>query len=419
MDKHIAKQLLQVRRALREKYRSLKSDIAMSQSHLEKAYQPITQPLRELISTIKKTETFVPKTEIKTSPSSSSTPRNLLSVKEMYPFTPNILNDGQSFLYDSAQPTHDESSEYIDDSIVSQQLENEMAEKIELNPEYQTFLNKFDVLPRTYIDNLIRDREDAYGGRFAVHFDPSKSKFHIGSAEIDFDGNDVIVQGKKYDGTPQLYDLLFKKNPQILLMKPQAMDAFIEIVNAGNLQYLDYDPNKGLSTSNAEKFKNFIKPRVTNLHFLSTENAKNKAAEKALEKLQKESEEKAVKETIALAKQSEVKKSTNFRNRSESGSLMKSSALPTYHFRPRADSGSVPRSVAQSKRGAGISQSKGKPIILMDLNNKHTEYKYFDDFNEIVNRLKLLMASQLAGNTGVNNEIVSVIEELKEAKIIK
>lgn len=44
---------------------------------------------------------------------------------------------------------------------------------------------------------------------------------------------------------------------------------------------------------------------------------------------------------------------------------------------------------------------------------------YWNDPNELVDRLRLLLASQAAGNTGVNNEILSIYEELHEAGLIK
>lgn len=46
------------------------------------------------------------------------------------------------------------------------------------------------------------------------------------------------------------------------------------------------------------------------------------------------------------------------------------------------------------------------------------DYVYWNDPNELVDRLRLLIASQAAGNTGVNNEIISIIEELRESGII-
>jgi len=44
---------------------------------------------------------------------------------------------------------------------------------------------------------------------------------------------------------------------------------------------------------------------------------------------------------------------------------------------------------------------------------------YWNDPNELVCRLRTLLASQEAGNTGVSNEILSIYEELYEAGIIK
>lgn len=46
------------------------------------------------------------------------------------------------------------------------------------------------------------------------------------------------------------------------------------------------------------------------------------------------------------------------------------------------------------------------------------DYVYWDDPNELVDRLRLLYASQAAGNTSHSNEIISIIEELREAGII-
>ncbi|XP_050518267.1 uncharacterized protein LOC126892672 [Diabrotica virgifera virgifera] len=49
----------------------------------------------------------------------------------------------------------------------------------------------------------------------------------------------------------------------------------------------------------------------------------------------------------------------------------------------------------------------------------HVQYVYWDDPNELCERLKLLMAEQKAGNTAsLNNEIVAIINELREADII-
>ena len=50
--------------------------------------------------------------------------------------------------------------------------------------------------------------------------------------------------------------------------------------------------------------------------------------------------------------------------------------------------------------------------------NSRPDYIYWDDPNELIDRLRLLMASQAASNPSHNNEIMSIIEELREVKIL-
>lgn len=63
-------------------------------------------------------------------------------------------------------------------------------------------------------------------------------------------------------------------------------------------------------------------------------------------------------------------------------------------------------------------QQIGKGLPLTKIWKKNVDFIYWDDPNELVDRLKLLIASREAGNTGVHNEIISIIEELRERKII-
>ena len=46
------------------------------------------------------------------------------------------------------------------------------------------------------------------------------------------------------------------------------------------------------------------------------------------------------------------------------------------------------------------------------------DYVHWDDPNELVQRLRLLIASQRVGNNRHTNEIVSIVKELREADII-
>lgn len=60
----------------------------------------------------------------------------------------------------------------------------------------------------------------------------------------------------------------------------------------------------------------------------------------------------------------------------------------------------------------------GKGFNLMNIPKENIDYVYWNDPNEIVDRLRLLMSSTQAGHNSHNNEILSIIEELREANII-
>lgn len=68
--------------------------------------------------------------------------------------------------------------------------------------------------------------------------------------------------------------------------------------------------------------------------------------------------------------------------------------------------------VIQSKSGGYLPKLKKKY-------KSNTDYVYWDDPNELIDRLRLLIASKNAGNTNHDNEIISIVEELKEAGVIK
>ncbi|EZA53516.1 hypothetical protein X777_07026 [Ooceraea biroi] len=54
----------------------------------------------------------------------------------------------------------------------------------------------------------------------------------------------------------------------------------------------------------------------------------------------------------------------------------------------------------------------------MTLNDNAIDYVHWDNPNELVDRLRLLNASRQAGNNSHDNEMLSIIEELREAGLI-
>lgn len=72
------------------------------------------------------------------------------------------------------------------------------------------------------------------------------------------------------------------------------------------------------------------------------------------------------------------------------------------------------------KRSHTTSGKGHQRLIGMDMIHSSAPYQfvYWDNINELVDRLKLLIASQQAGHTGHTNEISSIVEELREADVI-
>lgn len=69
--------------------------------------------------------------------------------------------------------------------------------------------------------------------------------------------------------------------------------------------------------------------------------------------------------------------------------------------------------------GGGTSTGSGiLPRYKVARRNTRMDYVYWDDPNELVDRLRLLMAERSAGNSSHINEIISIIEELREAGIV-
>jgi len=84
-------------------------------------------------------------------------------------------------------------------------------------------------------------------------------------------------------------------------------------------------------------------------------------------------------------------------------------------FVKRSSTKSHRKSMSMDKTG-NTSQYTGEGF--MDLNLEKPNFIYWDDPNELVSRLRLLISSTMAGHSGHNNEISSIIEELREANII-
>ena len=108
-----------------------------------------------------------------------------------------------------------------------------------------------------------------------------------------------------------------------------------------------------------------------------------------------------------------LERTSSYRQKNDPKEQIKGTSMHKYKniIRPLLDN---IKSEAPNRRyttGSGYDAS-----MLVD--DRTTQYVYFNDYDEIVDRLRKLYASQEAGNTSHTNEIQSIIEELREANII-
>lgn len=339
MRDRLFKQLVKTRKDLKQKYKTLKSDILKSQSQLEKTYHPITKPLKQLIATVEKSDRISPKVELLTpkirksllpQPTQFTTPvTSRIPEKPIQP-TEIIQNED---VYGDQTPID---TDYFDDSL-KQFLEMTTSET------FSQYLDQFHELPRQYVKENIQDTENQFDHRFGIYHNIATDKFKIGDSIVRFDGSDIIVKNVRYPGTVGLYELLFKNNP--IGYSQKEADDYFDILKRSNALYRNFDsrqPLRGAIKEVQQKYKSVIQLRL---------------------------------------------------------GRKRSSSLPQVQTRQM-----------MKKTTGGI---------LMNFNTHPIEYKHFDDYNELVDRLKLLIASQSAGNNNHHNEIVSILEELREGKIIK
>lgn len=388
MDERLARELVKSRKAVKQKYQSLKNAEFEAQSKLEETYKPITQPLQELISSIGKSEPFHLKEEQQTPIKKiheASTPRKQLFYATSSPQkirksgrTPILPTEVPSFWNTSIAsvsqiPSPQQTSVIAETTPSSDSQESTVGNISDILEQtrqtiqtfvgtnaYQEYLSGFHELPRSYIDEGVKDVEHKFDHHYGIVHDVETDKLFLGLTlkPVEIIGKNIKVEGLTYPGTPGLYELLFKKEP--VGYKKEDLDNYMDILTRTNAYRRNNDPNEQVQGNGSHKYVSIIGPYLQRRGITKTKNI-NPAAHRLVEAFKR----------------------------------------PQAPFRAsRATS---------STKGTGLT---------LKVNKHNTDYVYWDNVNELVDRLRLLVASMMAGHTGHNNEIISIIEELKEANII-
>ena len=186
-----------------------------------------------------------------------------------------------------------------------------------------------------------------------------EGKFKIGNKEVNIEDNDIKVDDIIFEGTPGFWELITSKNPNPENYTSEDLEKYQQLVILTNTAYQGNNPkNNKAKSSKSPKWKNIIKPIWEKIK-------KQKEEEEEEEEYEEEYEEPAL--------------------------------IP---FTPTRGTG--------LKRSRELRRAKpARPKILPS------------DPNALIDRFDLLFSSQKARHTGVRNEIVSILDELKRQGVLK
>lgn len=183
----------------------------------------------------------------------------------------------------------------------------------------------------------------------------------LGGEKIEIDENDIIINNVRYNGTRGLYELIFMNSPNPYIYTQEDLNSYASILRDTKVYRVNYSELGKKRSNRGHKYLHIIAPIVNQWE----------ASGSGLATSFKKREKNILQLKSNIIKENPMLTYSNM-------------ALPS----PSVD---------------GISLTDRKP-----------EYIYFDDPNELVDRLRILYGSQEAGNNGHKNEINSIIEELLE-----
>lgn len=373
----LKRKLIEATDAVRKKYNSIKTNHVGDKLALEKVYEPITTPLKQM-------------TSILSSPSvqpSQNQPDILFRKKKRKYSSSDSTNDNHT---ENVQPTHSHSLAAAaaaanqemhsdDDDIGSQTIKkltssstppiialtpptSEVSQKPE-HIESSGSKRKMQYVAKAYIEGL-KSGDSIYDSIYGIRVDSETGKLLMGNAEVRFPGRNIAIwlndrRLGTYRGSSHLYDLIFLRLPSAALnetVSKTELEAYSDILHKTNVIYKNYDKKLGLKINKSRKYLEIIKPLIQS----------------------------------------------------------------------RAKSISTPATRTRSQyTGTGVRRIKPKlptvKILNVNGNNERrrtVNYVYWNKPRELVDRLRLLWSSKMAGHTGHDNEIISIIEELREEGII-
>lgn len=420
MNKKVAESLINARKAVRRKFEQLQENIATGETFLQKKFKPIADPLKELLENIKKEPGIIksepPVVKFETVKPTGSQPTGSQPTGSPVAFsTPTIAASkvrhddtripkqrlsvlrtqtvAESLPDTSAESSVQREASIDDDDEILNVDSQAVWDEIAKHPAVQEYLSQFGGTAAIYMAGWTIDKKKEYDYVYGPHREIREKdgkeydtgNLLLGNSILDFsdDGKVIYITTPDkvrhpYEGSVALYELIFKNKPSraVIENNVKAARSYKDILLRTNAHRQDADPNKQVKGSKGRKYIEFVKP-IINMSF-----TKEGIAESALFKHKRIAPPRPRASTISVMKTGKKKGDDTDKNKGDG---------------------------TGSKKGGGIIQ----------YNNRKVEYVPYKDPNSLINRLKILISSQLAGNNAHTNEIAYIIEELQRTRIIK
>ena len=258
----------------------------------------------------------------------------------------------------------------------------------ELNSSFSNFLNN-------------RPKSTRYDKSYGMYYDKESDSYKIGRNTVTFSHDNLQLLSKYYKFTPGLWSLLCEKEPKNYSLED--IESYYDILKTTRT-HLKADGKP--KTSRFFKWTNVVKPLYDRM----------KMEEKQLhEEIAKINEVKTPRINLKSfnntlpSTPSDLLDAKRRKITQENEPFDFNQSVNSFSPTDRMSTNMINFTLSpQSKTGSGLY----KDVL------PQTQLVYYDDPNELVTRLNLLVSSQSVGNTGVNNEIISILEELRERNII-
>ena len=221
-------------------------------------------------------------------------------------------------------------------------------------------------IAKEYFIKLIKDTK-SIDHNYGVRIDGDN--WMIGDKKIDVIGDDLVVNGQRYTGTRGLYELIFMNIPNEFVYTEEDMKNYANILKDTNVYRVNNSALGKIKGNRGLKYRRIISRLVSDVA-TGTGISFNHRPKEAKRKMKK----------------TKIEKNNNM------SSTIALNPMTTY-----ADI------VKDATGEEGITLTDDKPNL-----------QYWNDPNELVDRLRILHASKNTGNTAHDGEINSIIEELLE-----